>query len=64
MTHPLLALAPAHRAGQRTGITSVCSAHPVAIEATLRYRAVVTRDVGGTASTDEYTDAVIARLKG
>lgn len=37
MTHPLLALAPAHRAGQRTGITSVCSAHPVVIEATLRH---------------------------
>jgi isocitrate dehydrogenase (NAD+) len=35
-----------------------------AIEATLRERKVVTRDVGGTASTDEYTDAVIARLKG
>jgi isocitrate dehydrogenase (NAD+) len=35
-----------------------------AIEATLRDRRTVTRDVGGTASTDEYTDAVIARLKG
>ena len=35
-----------------------------AIEATLRERKVVTRDVGGTAGTDEYTDAVIARLKG
>lgn len=35
-----------------------------AIEATLRERKTVTRDVGGTASTDEYTDAVIARLKG
>ena len=34
-----------------------------AIEATLRERKVVTRDVGGTAGTDEYTDAVIARLK-
>lgn len=34
-----------------------------AIEATLRDRKTVTRDVGGTASTDEYTDAVIARLK-
>ena len=35
-----------------------------AIEATLRERKVVTRDVGGTAGTDEYTDAVIARLQG
>jgi isocitrate dehydrogenase (NAD+) len=34
-----------------------------AIEGTLRERKTVTRDIGGTASTDEYTDAVIARLK-
>jgi isocitrate dehydrogenase (NAD+) len=34
-----------------------------AIESTLREGKVVTRDVGGTAGTDEYTDAVIARLK-
>jgi isocitrate dehydrogenase (NAD+) len=34
-----------------------------AIEGTLRDRKTITRDVGGTASTDEYTDAVIARLK-
>lgn len=33
-----------------------------AIEATLRERQTVTGDVGGTATTDEYTDAVIARL--
>ena len=33
-----------------------------AIEATLREQKVVTRDVGGTATTREYTDAVIARL--
>lgn len=33
-----------------------------AIEGTLHDRKTVTRDVGGTASTDEYTDAVIARL--
>jgi isocitrate dehydrogenase (NAD+) len=33
-----------------------------AIEATLRERKTVTRDVGGTATTDQYTDAVIARL--
>ena len=33
-----------------------------AVEATLREGRTVTRDVGGTASTDEYTDAVIARL--
>jgi isocitrate dehydrogenase (NAD+) len=35
-----------------------------AIEATLREHKTVTGDVGGTATTDEYTDAVIARLKG
>jgi len=34
-----------------------------AIESTLREGKVVTRDVGGTVGTDEYTDAVIARLK-
>jgi isocitrate dehydrogenase (NAD+) len=33
-----------------------------AIEATLREQRTVTRDVGGTATTAEYTDAVIARL--
>jgi isocitrate dehydrogenase (NAD+) len=33
-----------------------------AIEATLREQKSVTRDVGGTASTAQYTDAVIARL--
>lgn len=33
-----------------------------AIEATLREGRVVTADVGGTATTDAYTDAVIARL--
>jgi len=35
-----------------------------AIAATLRDRKVVTGDVGGTATTDQYTDAVIARLLG
>ncbi len=33
-----------------------------AIEGTLRDRKTITRDVGGTASTEEYTNAVIARL--
>jgi len=33
-----------------------------AIEATLRERKAVTGDVGGTATTEEYTNAVIARL--
>ena len=33
-----------------------------AIEGVLRERKTVTRDVGGTAGTDEYTDAVIKRL--
>jgi isocitrate dehydrogenase (NAD+) len=33
-----------------------------AIEATLREKKTVTRDVGGTATTEQYTDAVIARL--
>lgn len=34
-----------------------------AIEATLREGKTITRDVGGTSGTDEYADAVIARLK-
>ena len=33
-----------------------------AIESVLREQKTVTRDVGGTANTAEYTDAVIARL--
>ncbi len=33
-----------------------------AIEATLRERKTVTGDIGGRATTDEYTDAVIAKL--
>lgn len=35
----------------------------MAIETVLRERKTVTRDVGGTSGTDEYTDAVIAKLK-
>jgi isocitrate dehydrogenase (NAD+) len=34
-----------------------------AIESTLRERKTVTGDVGGAATTDQYTDAVIARLQ-
>ena len=37
MTHPLLDLPIRYRAGMCAGITSVCSAHPVVIEATLRH---------------------------
>jgi isocitrate dehydrogenase (NAD+) len=33
-----------------------------AIETTIREGKVVTRDLGGTASTDQFTDAIIARL--
>ena len=33
-----------------------------ALESTIREGKVVTRDLGGTASTDEFTDAIIARL--
>ena len=33
-----------------------------ALEATIRERRTVTRDLGGTASTEQFTDAVIARL--
>ena len=36
MTHPLVDLVAAHRRGEACGITSVCSAHPVVIEAALR----------------------------
>ena len=35
MTHPLLAIPEAYHRGERLGITSVCSAHPVVIEAAL-----------------------------
>jgi isocitrate dehydrogenase (NAD+) len=33
-----------------------------ALEATIREKQTVTRDLGGTATTDQFTDAVIARL--
>jgi isocitrate dehydrogenase (NAD+) len=33
-----------------------------ALETTIRERKTITRDLGGTASTDQFTDAVIARL--
>ena len=33
-----------------------------ALETTIREGKTVTRDLGGTASTDEFTDAVIAKL--
>ncbi|SFC80308.1 D-tagatose-bisphosphate aldolase, class II, non-catalytic subunit [Tropicimonas isoalkanivorans] len=36
MTHPLLEIPAAYHAGRPIGITSVCSAHPVVIEAALR----------------------------
>lgn len=35
MTHPLLAIPEAYRRGDHLGITSVCSAHPIVIEAAL-----------------------------
>ncbi|WP_306120056.1 MULTISPECIES: D-tagatose-bisphosphate aldolase, class II, non-catalytic subunit [unclassified Roseitalea] len=37
MTHPLSAIPSAFHAGNPVGITSVCSAHPVVIEAALRH---------------------------
>ena len=36
MTHPLLSIPAAYHRGEHLGITSVCSAHPVVIEAALR----------------------------
>jgi D-tagatose-1,6-bisphosphate aldolase subunit GatZ/KbaZ len=45
MAHQLLGLARNHRAGRRAGITSVCSAHPLVIEATLRHGLAVDRPV-------------------
>lgn len=45
MAHPLLDIATARRAGKRPGITSVCSAHPVVIEATLRHGLAVDQPV-------------------
>ncbi len=45
MPHPLLALAPNYHSGRKTGITSVCSAHPVVIEAALRHGTRVNQPV-------------------
>ena len=45
MAHPLLDIAPARRAGKKPGVTSVCSAHPVVIEATLRHGLAVDQPV-------------------
>lgn len=45
MAHPLLDLPGNFREGRRTGITSVCSAHPVVIEATLRHGLAVDQPV-------------------
>ena len=45
MLHPLLDLPKAFRAGHRAGITSVCSAHPVVIEAGLRHGLAVGQPV-------------------
>lgn len=42
MTHPLLSIPAAYHQGRPLGITSVCSAHPVVIEAALR----LARDTG------------------
>ena len=36
MNHPLLAIPEAYHRGEHLGITSVCSAHPVVIEAALQ----------------------------
>ena len=33
-----------------------------ALESTIREKKTVTRDLGGSASTDQFTDAVIAKL--
>ena len=45
MSHPLLDLPKAFRAGRSAGITSVCSAHPVVIEAGLRHGLAVGQPV-------------------
>lgn len=45
MDHPLLSLAATRRTGRALGITSVCSAHPVVIEAALRHGLTTDRPV-------------------
>ena len=45
MKHPLLGIPEAYRRGEKTGITSVCSAHHVVIEAALRLGRDMDRDV-------------------
>ena len=41
--HILLDLVRRHKAGERVGVTSVCSAHPLVIEAALRHASATGR---------------------
>lgn len=62
VANPTAVMLAACQMMDHVGKADVASRMRNAIEATLREQKTVTRDVGGTATTAEYTDAVIARL--
>jgi isocitrate dehydrogenase (NAD+) len=62
VANPTAVMLAACQMMDHVGKSDVATRMRNAIEATLREQRTVTRDVGGTATTAEYTDAVIARL--
>ncbi len=62
VANPTAVMLAACQMMDHVGKADVATRMRSAIEATLREQKTVTRDVGGTANTAEYTDAVIAQL--
>jgi isocitrate dehydrogenase (NAD+) len=62
VANPTAVMLAACQMMEHAGRPEVARRMQTAIEATLREAKTVTRDVGGTATTAQYTDAVIARL--
>lgn len=62
VANPTAVMLAACQMMEHAGRPEVARRMQAAIEATLRDGKAVTRDVGGTATTTQYTDAVIARL--
>jgi len=62
VANPTAVMLAACQMMDHVGKADVATRMRSAIESTLREQKTVTRDVGGTATTAEYTDAVIARL--
>jgi len=60
--NPLPLILPAVEMLKDFGETAAASRILAAVEAVLTAGALRTRDIGGTASTTEFTDAIIARL--